>query len=58
VRKAVRPGEKRFPERGSRFFVKPPVFLSGNMEGADEHNRQWVEKYKERIPILIGDSQQ
>lgn len=30
----------------------PPVFLSGNLEGADEHNRSLVEKYEKRIPLL------
>lgn len=30
----------------------PPVFLSGNLEGSDEHNRQLVEKYEKRIPLL------
>lgn len=31
---------------------EPPVFLSGNLQGADEHNRALVEKYEERIPLL------
>ncbi|WP_090927674.1 SIS domain-containing protein [Salibacterium qingdaonense] len=31
---------------------EPPVFLSGNVDGADEHNQNLVEKYKERIPLL------
>ncbi|ANB55556.1 SIS domain protein [Anoxybacillus sp. B7M1] len=30
----------------------PPVFLSGNIEGADEHNQLLINKYKERIPLL------
>ncbi len=30
----------------------PPVFLSGNLEGSDEHNRSLVEKYEKRIPLL------
>ncbi|EPR27926.1 putative membrane associated protein [Geobacillus sp. WSUCF1] len=36
---------------------EPPVFLSGNIEGADEHNRRWVEKYKARIPVLVEGHQ-
>lgn len=27
----------------------PPVFLSGNLEGSDEHNNKLIEKYKNRI---------
>lgn len=27
----------------------PPVFLSGNIDGADEHNQRLMEKYRERI---------
>ncbi|WP_108024508.1 SIS domain-containing protein [Melghirimyces profundicolus] len=30
--------------------ITPPVLLSGNIEGADEHNRRLVSQYKERIP--------
>ncbi|AMX83861.1 hypothetical protein GS3922_09410 [Geobacillus subterraneus] len=37
--------------------VEPPVFLSGNIEGADEHNRRWIEKYKARIPLLVEGHQ-
>ncbi|BDG35444.1 SIS domain-containing protein [Saccharococcus caldoxylosilyticus] len=36
--------------------LEPPIFLSGNMEGADEHNNRLIAKYKERIPILVGAS--
>ncbi|MGG4264217.1 SIS domain-containing protein [Peribacillus simplex] len=32
--------------------VTPPVFLSSNIEGADEHNQQLIAKYKTRIPQL------
>lgn len=32
--------------------VVPPIFLSGNLEGADEHNKKWIEKYSKRIPLL------
>lgn len=31
---------------------KPPIFLSGNIEGADEHNHALIEKYCERIDLL------
>lgn len=27
----------------------PPVFLSGNLNGGDEHNKKLIEKYKDRI---------
>lgn len=30
---------------------EPPVFLSGNIEGADEHNNKLVEKYKARVTL-------
>ncbi|MDQ0881036.1 SIS domain-containing protein [Peribacillus sp. V2I11] len=30
----------------------PPVFLSSNIEGADEHNQKIITKYKTRIPQL------
>ncbi|WP_073152600.1 SIS domain-containing protein [Seinonella peptonophila] len=33
-------------------YNPPPVFISGNVEGADEHNQKLVEKYQERIPLL------
>ncbi|HIW12444.1 MAG TPA: SIS domain-containing protein [Candidatus Salinicoccus stercoripullorum] len=29
----------------------PPIFLSGNMEGADTHNQKLVEKYKDRVQL-------
>ncbi|WP_099159539.1 SIS domain-containing protein [Virgibacillus ndiopensis] len=29
----------------------PPVFLSGNIEGADEHNEQLIEKYRKRVSL-------
>jgi len=31
---------------------EPPVFLSGNIAGSDDHNNRLVEKYSERIPLL------
>lgn len=31
---------------------EPPVFLSGNMNGADDHNHALVKKYERRIPLL------
>lgn len=30
----------------------PPIFLSGNIDGADAHNMQLIEKYRERISLL------
>ncbi|MCP8617339.1 SIS domain-containing protein [Salirhabdus salicampi] len=30
----------------------PPVFLSGNINGSDDHNTRLVEKYRKRIPLL------
>lgn len=35
-------------ERG----VEPPVFLSGNIDGADAHNAALIANYRERIPLL------
>ncbi|MFC7395049.1 SIS domain-containing protein [Scopulibacillus cellulosilyticus] len=32
--------------------VEPPVFLSGNIDGADAHNQRLVEKYCGRIALL------
>jgi uncharacterized phosphosugar-binding protein len=31
---------------------EPPIFKSGNVEGAEEHNRELINKYKDRIPML------
>lgn len=31
---------------------EPPIFKSGNADGAEEHNRALINKYKERIPML------
>ncbi|MEH7238824.1 SIS domain-containing protein [Bacillus sp. JJ1562] len=31
---------------------EPPVFLSGNIDGADEHNQEVIKKYQVRIPLL------
>lgn len=39
---------KRMADSG---FV-PPIFLSGNIDGADAHNMQLIEKYRERISLL------
>jgi uncharacterized phosphosugar-binding protein len=39
----------RLIERGHN---PPPVFISGNVAGADEHNEKIVDKYRERIPLL------
>ncbi|MDU0331270.1 SIS domain-containing protein [Paenibacillus sp. 3LSP] len=31
---------------------EPPVFLSGNIDGADERNRQLIARYRDRISLL------
>ncbi|HZG60342.1 MAG TPA: SIS domain-containing protein [Anoxybacillus sp.] len=33
--------------------ICPPVFLSGNIDHSEEHNMKLVQKYKERIPLLV-----
>lgn len=30
----------------------PPIFLSGNLEGSDDHNKALIDKYSKRIPLL------
>ncbi|ANU26371.1 SIS domain-containing protein [Planococcus versutus] len=30
----------------------PPIFLSGNIDGADEHNKKLIDTYSERISLL------
>ena len=30
----------------------PPLFKSGNIDGTDEHNKQLIKRYKDRIPLL------
>lgn len=37
---------------------EPPIFLSGNLEGADKHNQLLVEKYNKRIPLLTKNLEQ
>lgn len=32
--------------------MEPPVFRSGNIDGADAHNRALIERYRARIPLL------
>lgn len=32
--------------------ITPPVFLSANLEGGDEHNKQMLEKYRDRIHYM------
>ncbi|RIW34664.1 sugar isomerase domain-containing protein [Bacillus salacetis] len=32
---------------------RPPIFKSGNVDGAEEHNRLLIEQYKDRIPMLV-----
>ena len=29
-----------------------PVFLSGNLDGGDEHNKRWLEKYRGQVTYL------
>ncbi|PFA70475.1 hypothetical protein CN378_01435 [Bacillus sp. AFS015802] len=31
---------------------EPPIFISGNVNGADDHNQGLIEKYHKRIPLL------
>jgi uncharacterized phosphosugar-binding protein len=31
---------------------EPPIFKSGNVDGAEEHNRELINKYKDRIRML------
>lgn len=35
-------------ERG----IEPPVYLSGNIDGAEAHNESLIATYRERIPLL------
>lgn len=30
---------------------EPPIFMSGNIDGADEHNKKLIEKYKNRVSL-------
>ncbi|MFC4712906.1 SIS domain-containing protein [Planococcus dechangensis] len=39
---------KRMADAG----FEPPIFLSGNIDGADAHNQQLIDKYRERISLL------
>jgi uncharacterized phosphosugar-binding protein len=32
--------------------ISPPVFLSANLDGGDEHNRRMLEKYKDQIHYI------
>lgn len=34
----------------------PPIFKSGNADGAAQHNQVLIERYKDRIPMLTGRS--
>lgn len=31
---------------------EPPIFLSGNIKGSDDHNNRLVDQYSKRIPLL------
>ncbi|WP_027409397.1 SIS domain-containing protein [Anoxybacteroides tepidamans] len=35
-----------------RFNIAPPIFMSGNVEGGFEHNRNYIEQYRLRIKHL------
>jgi uncharacterized phosphosugar-binding protein len=39
---------KRMADNG----YEPPIFLSGNIDGADHHNQLLIERYQKRIPLL------
>jgi uncharacterized phosphosugar-binding protein len=32
--------------------ITPPIFLSGNLDGADERNQRLLKEYKDRITYL------
>jgi len=32
--------------------IEPPVLLSGNLDGSDEHNEALIRRYRSRIPML------
>ncbi|WP_338449717.1 SIS domain-containing protein [Niallia oryzisoli] len=32
--------------------IQPPIFKSGNIEGSEQHNKEIVNQYKNRIPLL------
>lgn len=38
----------------TRQGIEPPLFLSGNIPGADSHNAALVERYQHRVPSLRG----
>ncbi|MED4125903.1 sugar isomerase domain-containing protein [Halalkalibacterium halodurans] len=42
---------KRMADNG----YEPPIFLSGNIDGADDHNQLLIERYQKRIPLLALD---
>lgn len=31
--------------------LQPPIFLSGNIEGADAHNQRLIHKYSDRVKL-------
>lgn len=35
--------------------IEPPIFLSGNLDGADKHNQLLIKKYGKRIPLLTAN---
>ncbi|WP_280771347.1 SIS domain-containing protein [Salipaludibacillus daqingensis] len=36
----------------SKRGIEPPVLLSGNLDGANEHNEKIIQHYRKRIPML------
>ena len=36
--------------------IDPPIFLSGNIEGADKHNEKLIVNYKKRISLLQSNT--
>jgi uncharacterized phosphosugar-binding protein len=41
-------------ERLQRAGIAPPVIVSMNMDGGDDHNRTLLERYRTRLPLLRG----
>lgn len=39
-------------EQMKKANFEPPIFISGNTENADEHNKKLLKKYEQRIPLL------
>jgi len=39
-------------EEMARRGADPPIFMSNNMEGTEEHDRELIARYRERLPLL------